>query len=312
MNIDRTSPQAESVSSVAQEPEETPRSNCELADLLAASYRQTGVLLTAGHELPSRVAVSAALENLRELMLPGSAGCPGPAPSMLRSSLEGRIASLRVLLTEQVCRGLHVGCPLPQPLCDKCQEEATGLVSKFLNRVPTLRNDVLLDVQAAFEGDPAARSLIEVAWCYPGVRAVTVYRIAHTLLNLGAQIVPRLMTEQAHTETGIDIHPGAKIGKSFFIDHGTGVVIGETSSIGNRVRIYQGVTLGAMSLPTGKTRLQQNRKRHPTIEDDVLIYANATILGGETVIGRGAIIGGNTWVTDSVAPGGRVSNPCRS
>jgi serine O-acetyltransferase len=291
--------------------EETPRSNCELADVLALSYQTTGVLLSAGHELPSRVAVASALEILRELMLPGSAGCPAPPAAMLRSSLEGRLASLRVLLTEQVCRGLHVDCPLPQAMCDQCQTQATQLVARFFNRVPDLRQEVLLDVQAAFEGDPAARSLIEVAWCYPGVRAVTVYRIAHTLLTLGAQIVPRMMTEQAHTETGIDIHPGARIGQSFFIDHGTGVVIGETSTIGHRVRIYQGVTLGAISLPTGKTRQQANRKRHPTIEDDVLIYANATILGGETVIGRGSIIGGNTWVTESVPPGGRVSNPCR-
>jgi len=321
MNPDRQATPAEAVSpeavsphspSPSASPSETPQSNCELADALATSYRQTGVLLTAGHELPSRQAVSSALEMLRELMLPGSQGCAAPPAAMLRSWLEGRIASLRVQLTEQVCRGLHVGCPVPQPLCDKCQADATEIVGLFLNQVPALRDDVRQDVQAAFEGDPAARSLIEVAWCYPGVRAVTVYRIAHTLLRLGAQIVPRMMTEQAHAETGIDIHPGAQIDKSFFIDHGTGVVIGETSIIGNRVRIYQGVTLGAMSLPTGKTRQQQNRKRHPTIEDDVLIYANATILGGDTVIGRGAIIGGNTWVTDSVVPGGRVSNPCRS
>lgn len=318
MNPDRQATSPEAVSSDAVSPDAVSpsssdplRSNCDLADSLASSYRQTGVLLTVGHELPSRQAVATALELLRDLLLPGSGGSPAPPSALLHSWLEARIASLRVLLTEQVCRGLHIGCPAPQPLCDKYQADATEMVGQFLNQLPELREDVHQDVQAAFEGDPAARSLIEVAWCYPGVRAVTVYRIAHKLLRLGAQIVPRMMTEQAHTETGIDIHPGAQIGKSFFIDHGTGVVIGETSIIGNRVRIYQGVTLGAMSLPTGKTRQQQNRKRHPTIEDDVLIYANATILGGDTVIGRGAIIGGNTWVTDSVAPGGRVNNPCR-
>ena len=144
-----------------------------------------------------------------------------------------------------------------------------------------------------------------MVFSYPGIAAICVFRIAHKLYQLGAAIVPRMMTELAHSETGIDIHPAATIGEGFFIDHGTGVVIGETTIIGNRVRIYQGVTLGALSLPTGKARALASAKRHPTIEDDVIIYANATILGGETVIGRGAVIGGNSWITESV-PGARA------
>jgi serine O-acetyltransferase len=177
--------------------------------------------------------------------------------------------------------------------------------------LPDLRRLLMTDVRAAFEGDPAATGPDEVVFSYPGIQAIAAYRISNRLFRMGSVIVPRMMTEQAHAETGIDIHPGATVGESFFIDHGTGVVIGETTVIGNRVRIYQGVTLGALSLPSGKARAQQGRKRHPTIEDDVIIYANATILGGDTVIGRGAIVGGNTWVTESVAAGARIANPCR-
>src|SRR5688572_31858052 len=170
---------------------------------------------------------------------------------------------------------------------------------------------IRLDLRAAYESDPAATGIDEVLLTYPGAYAVTVYRIAHALLKEGAVIVPRMMTELAHRRTGIDIHPGAEIGHSFFIDHGTGVVIGETTLIGDRVRIYQGVTLGALSVPQGEARPEPGHRRHPTLEDDVVIYANATILGGDTVIGRGAVIGGNAFVTTSVAPGTRVSGAPR-
>jgi serine O-acetyltransferase len=159
------------------------------------------------------------------------------------------------------------------------------------------------DVQASYDGDPAARSLDEIIFSYPGLEAITVYRLAHELWELKVPLLPRIMTEIAHSTTGIDIHPGARIGHSFFIDHGTGVVIGETSAIGDRVRIYQGVTLGALSFPKDDTgQLVRGRKRHPTIEDDVTIYAGATILGGESVVGRGSTIGGNVWLTHSVPP----------
>ena len=162
----------------------------------------------------------------------------------------------------------------------------------------------MLDVAAAFRGDPAAKSNEDVIISYPGLQAITVYRIAHFLCKNGIPIIPRIMSEHIHGRTGIDINPGATIGESFFIDHGTGVVIGESTIIGNNVKLYQGVTLGALSV---KKELM-NKKRHPTIEDDVTIYANATILGGNTVIGKGSIIGGNTWVTESIAPGTMFTN----
>ena len=168
---------------------------------------------------------------------------------------------------------------------------------------------LVVDVQAAYDGDPAAPNLSEIIFAYPGLVAVTVYRIAHELQVLGVPLLPRIMTEHAHSLTGIDIHPGANIGPSFFIDHGTGVVIGETTEIGTGVKIYQGVTLGALSFPKDERgKIIRGTKRHPTIEDGVVIYAGATILGGETVIGKGAVIGGNTWVIQSVPPHSRVLN----
>jgi len=165
-----------------------------------------------------------------------------------------------------------------------------------------LRGLLAMDIRAAYEGDPAARGFDEIIFSYPGLFAVTIYRIAHRLHHQGVPMIPRIMTEFAHSHTGIDIHPGSQIGESFFIDHGTGVVIGETTVIGNHVRLYQGVTLGALSLSREECESLRNRKRHPTIEDDVIIYANATVLGGETVIGARSVIGGNVWITHSVPP----------
>jgi serine O-acetyltransferase len=190
--------------------------------------------------------------------------------------------------------------------CIQCQargqEEALG----FMRELPRLRVLLAADVRAAYDGDPAAKSHDEVIFSYPGLFAVTVYRMAHRLWRQEVPLMPRIMTEYAHSQTGIDIHPGAAIGESFFIDHGTGVVIGETTEIGRRVRLYQGVTLGALSLPPDKVNALRNAKRHPTVEDDVIIYAGATILGGETVIGARSVIGGNVWLTESVPADTRV------
>ena len=173
----------------------------------------------------------------------------------------------------------------------------------FLEQLPTLRKILALDVQAAYDGDPACKSLDEVIFCYPGLEAITVYRLAHLLHQLQVPLIPRMMTEWAHSRTGIDIHPGATMGKYFFIDHGTGVVIGETCTIGDWVKLYQGVTLGALSFATDpEGGLVRGTKRHPTIEDHVVIYANATILGGQTVIGHDSVIGSSAWVTRSVEP----------
>ncbi len=182
-------------------------------------------------------------------------------------------------------------------------EKSAANVEVFLDRLPKLAEMLDLDASAALQGDPAAYSREEIILTYPGFHAVCIYRIAHAIYELGIPLIPRLLTEYAHEKTGIDIHPGARIGESFFIDHGTGVVIGETASIGRNVKIYQGVTLGALSV---KKKLQ-SLKRHPTIEDDVVIYANSTILGGETVIGKGSIIGGNTWIVESVRPGSVIT-----
>src|SRR5207248_9667812 len=174
---------------------------------------------------------------------------------------------------------------------------------EFLKRLVDLRHVLELDVEAAYAGDPAAKSHYEVVFCYPGLEAITIYRIAHELVLLGVPLIPRMMTEYAHSKTGIDIHPGARIGPSFFIDHGTGVVIGETCHIGTHVKLYQGVTLGALSFPRDAAgNIIRGMKRHPTLQDEVVIYANATILGGDTVIGHHAVVGSNVWLTHGVDP----------
>ena len=190
--------------------------------------------------------------------------------------------------------------------CSHCEERGRQVALHFLSQLPSLRAVLAKDVRAAHEGDPAAKNYDEIIFSYPGLFAVTVYRLAHELLNQAVPLLPRIMTEYAHSLTGIDIHPAARIGESFFIDHGTGVVVGETTEIGRRVRLYQGVTLGALSLPREKVESLRRQKRHPTIEDDVIIYSGATILGGETVIGARSVIGGNVWLTESVPPDTRV------
>ena len=278
----------------------------DLVDRLLEYYAEEGPLqLQLGHELPSFEEVKTILRGTRELLFPGYAGMPMPSATALRATVTARLADVQMRLQRQIARGLHHRSLSTGGDCGTCEQAASEISVKFLNDLPTLRHQLLHDVLAAYEGDPAAVGADEVVFSYPGPWAITVYRVANLLLRLGAVIVPRMMSEQAHADTGIDIHPGATIGASFFIDHGTGAVIGETTHIGDRVRIYQGVTLGAMSLPKGAVRKLEHKKRHPTIEDEVIIYANATILGGDTVIGRGAVIGGNAFITESVPPGAR-------
>lgn len=191
--------------------------------------------------------------------------------------------------------------------CD-CDTRSGDALIHLIESLPTIKRLLKTDIQAAFDGDPAARYPDEIVLSYPCIEAIATYRIAHLLYELDVPIIPRIMSERAHSRTGIDIHPGADIGTGFFIDHGTGVVIGETCIIGNKVKVYQGVTLGALSPFDKDGRPRKGEKRHPTIEDNAIIYANATILGGRTVIGNGAVIGGNTWITSSVAPGVHVYN----
>ncbi len=264
------------------------------------------------YELPSSTEIAAVVEDCRALLFPGYAGpsIGRMSQNELREVVRERVERLRSSLRRQVYRGLHhkqqQRLGTAEMDCQECSQKAESVAERFIEYLPALREAALADVHAAFECDPAATGLDEILFCYPGTYAVSVYRIAHALLRLGAELIPRIMTEQAKQRTGIDIHPGAEIGNAFFIDHGTGVVIGQTARIGNRVRIYQGVTLGALTIPQGAVRPAPGARRHPTIEDDVVIYANSTILGGETVIGRGAVIGGNSWVTTSVPPGARI------
>ena len=270
------------------------------------------------YELPSDAQVERVVEMCRALLFPGYAG-PDVArvdERQLRELVLGRLAELRAALHRQVYRALHH--KRQQALgrndleCADCTHRATGITDRFMAHLPSLRAQISADLHAAYESDPAASGVDEILLTYPGSYAITVYRIAHALLREGAVTIPRMMTELAHRRTGIDIHPGAEIGVPFFVDHGTGVVIGETTLIGKGVRIYQGVTLGAMTVPQGATRPEPGKRRHPTLEDDVVIYANATILGGDTVIGRGAVIGGNAFITASVPAGTKISGSSRT
>jgi serine O-acetyltransferase len=270
------------------------------------------------YELPSETQVVAIVEQCRALLFPGYAGADVDrgSPTALRDIIRARIIELRLALHRQVYRAAHH--KRQQMLgrsdleCIDCAGKADSITERFMLQLPDLRRQVTLDLHAAYEGDPAASGVDEILFCYPGTYAVTVYRMAHALMREGAVVIPRMMTELAHRRTGIDIHPGAEIGPSFFIDHGTGVVIGATALIGSGVRVYQGVTLGALSVPQGETRPTIGLRRHPTLEDNVVIYANATILGGDTVIGRGSVIGGNAFVTTSVPPGSKVPGSSRT
>jgi serine O-acetyltransferase len=252
--------------------------------------------------LPSFDAVVELLQDARMLLLPHTL----PGEERARPRLEERLARFLVALAEQVERALEAREPGTAPSAE-LHEQALEVARRFVARMPELQRTLWIDAQAAYDGDPSLYSLDEAFLCYPGVLAVTGYRIAHLLHTLDVPLIPRLMTERAHSLTGIDIHPGAIIGERFFIDHGTGVVIGETSEIGNGVRMYQGVTLGAKKFTlTPAGHLEKGVPRHPIVEDDVVIYSGASVLGRIT-IGRGAIIGGNVWVTNDVPPGGVVT-----
>jgi len=271
----------------------------DLTKALVASYGRHSRTCNLGNEIiPSRDAIAAIVEDLLELLFPGFHRRQNLNSGNIRYHVGDLLDDLRVRLAEQISR---VGQPgrTPSESKDRSMEQALGL----LERLPALREVLEADVLAAYEGDPAAHSCQEVVFCYPGLHAVAVYRLAHELLLLGVPVIPRMMTELAHGQTGIDLHPGARIGPGFFIDHGTGVVVGGTCVIGNRVKLYQGVTLGALSFPRDSNgNIIRGRKRHPTLEDDVVVYANATILGGETVVGHHSVIGSSVWLTQSVAP----------
>jgi len=240
------------------------------------------------------------IDKFREVLFPGYFSSEKVDGANLVYSMGQAVSQLYDILSEQIIHVLRHDCLRYGQACSECESSGNGIALKVIQAIPGLRVTLAEDVKGAYDGDPAAKSHDEVIFSYPGLFAITVYRIANILFNLKVPQLPRIMTEHAHSLTGIDIHPGAKIGERFVIDHGTGIVVGETSVVGNNVRVYQNVTIGALSLPPNAGAKLRGAKRHPTIEDDVIIYSGATILGGETTIGKRSIVGGNVWLTHSI------------
>ena len=275
-------------------------------DIIASYGRYAETQYIGATFLPNRDVVIQLVKTMRELLFPGFFGRQNLTPADLQFHVSSILGSVRDMLFDQVRRAIrHQHQRSGKGDCPNCDTTAAAVTDEFLGSIPRLREILATDAQAAFEGDPAAGSVDEIIFCYPGYLAITIYRISHELHRLGVPLVPRIMSEYAHSLTGIDIHPGAEISDYFFIDHGTGVVIGETTHIGRNVKIYQGVTLGALSTRGGQSL--RGSKRHPTLQDDVMVYPNASILGGDTTVGRGATINGNVFVTQSVPPNTRVS-----
>lgn len=262
-----------------------------------------------GVAMPSLDALKEIMERLRAAVFPGYFGSTRIRRESMRYHLAANLDSIYHKLSEQIlrgfcfsCEGRHAATP-----CEACESEGTAAALKFMDRLPEIRRLLAGDAQAAYEGDPAATSPGETIFCYPSMHAMFHHRIAHELYTLKVPVIPRIISEMAHSRTGIDIHPGATIGEDFFIDHGTGVVIGETCILGRNCRLYQGVTLGALSFPKNPDgTLTKGIPRHPVLEDNVTVYAGATILGRVT-IGAGAVIGGNVWITSDVPAGARIS-----
>jgi len=285
--------------------EHTDSSVDDIVQGILGSYRELGgINHIAGATLPSRQGVERIVHDLESLVFPGFKAEEAVAEEDVRYITGERVVRVSRALAVEVEKSIQYACRVRKD-CHRhedCRGEAEEIVRGLMEKIPEIRRRVSLDVRAAFRGDPAARSHEEVILSYPGVEAILIHRISHELWVREVAMIPRMMSEYIHGVTGIDIHPGATIGDSFFIDHGTGVVVGETTVIGASVKLYQGVTLGALSVQ----KELANKKRHPTIEDEVTIYAGATILGGRTVVGRGSIIGGNVWLVESVPANSRI------
>lgn len=283
----------------------------EVVESLCAPESYLGVYHqpSYGSPMPSVELLSDIVERLRSVLFPGFFKESFITPENMAYFVGSKLEKVRRELQRQVERGFCFACTKEEHSCSMdCADRAEHVANEFLRTLPQIRHLLATDVQAAFAGDPAAKNPGETIFCYPSIRAVTNYRIAHELYRLGVHLIPRIITEMAHSATGIDIHPGATIGEYFFIDHGTGTVIGETCIIGKNVRLYQGVTLGAKSFPKEDNgQLVKGIARHPIVEDNVTIYSGATILGRIT-IGEGAVIGGNVWVVDDVPPGTKIYN----
>lgn len=277
-----------------------------LTDEIVDTYHDVGTINHLGHcPLPRHHEVVAVVEDLKEIIYPGYRRREGLHLGNVGYYIGDLIDRLHDVLTTQIARALRHQAGALKDCNQDVDFEAIAQEKTvaYLHCLPEIRRALAKDVQAAYDGDPAVKTQDEVIFCYPGLEAVTVHRLAHALHQLDVPLIPRIMTEWAHSVTGIDIHPGATIGDYFFIDHGTGVVVGETCVIGSRVKLYQGVTLGALSFQTDDDgHLVRGLKRHPTIQDRVVIYANATVLGGETVIGHDSVIGSSVWITASVEP----------
>ncbi len=256
-------------------------------------------------EHPDKEIIIDILGKLRTIILPGYYESTDHKFYTVRSNISSLLEDVIYNLIKQITIVLKYVPEFENESQDKLKERAEKITFEFLETIPRIREFIETDLQASYDGDPAAYNKDEIICTYPGFLAIVTYRIAHELFLLGVPLIPRIMTEHAHSHTGIDIHPGTKIGKYFFIDHGTGIVIGETTEIGNNVRVYQGVTLGALSTRGGQSL--RNKKRHPTIEDNVTIYSGASILGGDTRVGKNAVIGGNAFITSSIPEGAKVS-----
>jgi serine O-acetyltransferase len=281
-----------------------------LVDDIMVNYQKVGGMdHLEGRDLPSKKIVIEVLEDLFAVLFPGYLGDSEITKANIRYHLGTKLTSVYTRLTEEVEKSLKYICrKISECPKDVCQKRAFVVVKELLEKLPEIRSMLSGDIEAAYGGDPAAASTEEVILSYPCALAITTYRIAHELYLRGVPLIPRIMSEHIHSLTGIDIHPGARIGKNFFIDHGTGVVIGETTEIGDNVKLYQGVTLGALSFPKDeKGNIIKGRKRHPTVGSNVVIYSGATLLGAEAVIGDNVVIGGNVWITGPVASGTKIT-----
>jgi len=280
-----------------------------ISDKFVASYQKDlGINRIDEMNLPTLAHVVEILDDLMELLFPGYFGKRVPARTNVLFFVQSAIDSLYIRCADEFTRALQFECKMKNCSCEACTEMGEQKALHLLDTLPTIRSQLKLDIQAGYEGDPAAKGPEEIISCYPFVYAIATHRVAHEIYDMEIPLIPRMMSEWSHRRTGIDIHPGAKIGARFFIDHGTGVVIGETAEIGDDVKLYQGVTLGALSFrknPDGS--VIKGGKRHPSIKDRVTVYSGATILGGETVIGEDCVIGANTWITSSVARGTLVT-----
>ena len=286
----------------------------QTAERLAQNYKTQGLFeVGVGEKLPDRKAIIEVINEVRRVIFPGFFGTENTAYVTLHNFAGNTLASIYEKLFKQVRIALifkrrrkpAASANTPEPQAESLEQQAERITTAFISALPDIQQLLFKDVEAELQGDPAASSLEDVIFSYPGIYAIYVYRIAHVLYQLQVPFIPRIMTEYAHSKTGIDINPGATIGEYFFIDHGTGIVIGETTTIGNHVKLYQGVTLGALSTMQGQAL--SGVKRHPTIEDNVVIYANTTVLGGRTVIGRNAVVAGNTFVTEPIPANTKVS-----